>query len=94
VLLDAEEDILGKKEQVTRSWRKLHTQKLHNTYSLPDIIEVIKKRMTKWTGYVYCTGERRNVHRLLLEKPEEKTGLRRSIFIWEDNIKINHKETW
>jgi hypothetical protein len=50
VLLDAEEDILGKKEQVTRSWRKLHTQKLHNMYCLPDIIEVIKQRMTKWTG--------------------------------------------
>jgi hypothetical protein len=47
MLLDAEEDILGKEEQVTRSWRKLHTQKLHNIYSLPDIIEVIKKKNDK-----------------------------------------------
>jgi hypothetical protein len=94
VVLDAEEDILAKEEQVTGSWRKLHTQKLHNMYSVPNIIEVIKQRMTKWTGYVYCTGERRNVYRLLVEKPEEKTGLRRSICIWVDNTKINHKETW
>jgi len=63
-------------------------------YSLQNNIEVIKQRLTKWTGYVYCIGERRNVYRLLVEKPEEKTGLKRSICIWEDNIKINHKETW
>jgi len=63
-------------------------------YSLPNIIEVIKRRLTKWTGYVYHTGERRNVYRLLVAKPEEKTGLRRSTCIWEDNIEINHQETW
>jgi hypothetical protein len=94
VLLDAEEDIWAKKEQETGSWRKLHTQKLHNMYSLPNIIEVIKQMTTKWTGYMYCRGEKRNVYRLMVEKPEEKTRLRRPIFIWEDNIKINHKETW
>jgi hypothetical protein len=63
-------------------------------YSLPNIIEVIKQRLTKWTGYVYSIGEGRNVYRPLVEKPEEKIGLRRSICIWEDNITINHKETW
>jgi len=63
-------------------------------YSLPNIIEVIKQRLTKWTGYVYSIGEGRNVYRLLAEKPEEKTGLRRSICIWENNTTINHKETW
>lgn len=94
MLLDAKEDILVKKEQVTESWRKLHTQKLHNMYSLRNVIEVIKQRMTKWTGYVYCILEKRDVYRLLVENPEEEAGLRRPICQWEDNTKINHKETW
>jgi hypothetical protein len=87
LLLDAKEDILAKKEQVTGSWRKLHTQKLHNVYSLPNVIEVIKQRMTKWTGYVYCIWEKRNVYRLLMEKPEEETGIRRPICQWRIILK-------
>jgi len=43
---------------------------------------------------VYCIWEERKVYRLLVEKPEEETGLRRPICQWEDNTKINHKETW
>jgi hypothetical protein len=29
--------------------------------------------MTKWTGYVECIGEKRNIYRLFVENPEEKT---------------------
>jgi hypothetical protein len=41
-----------KRDEVTGGWRKLHNQKLHNLYSSPSIIKMIKIRRKKWTGYV------------------------------------------
>jgi hypothetical protein len=31
-----------KRDEVTREWRKLHNEELHNLYSSPDIIRQIK----------------------------------------------------
>jgi hypothetical protein len=31
-----------KRDEVTGSWRKLHNEKLHNLYSLPSLIRMIK----------------------------------------------------
>jgi hypothetical protein len=31
-----------KRDEVTGDWRKLHNEELHNLYSLPDIIRMIK----------------------------------------------------
>jgi hypothetical protein len=36
-----------KREEITESWRKLHKQELHNSYSSPIIIQVIKSRSMK-----------------------------------------------
>jgi hypothetical protein len=33
-----------KREEVAGGWRKLHNNELHNLYSLPSIIGVIKSR--------------------------------------------------
>jgi hypothetical protein len=33
-----------KRDEVTGGWRKLHNEELHNLYSLPSIIRVIKSR--------------------------------------------------
>jgi hypothetical protein len=33
-----------KRDEVTRDWRKLHDEKLHNLYSSPDIFWIIKSR--------------------------------------------------
>jgi hypothetical protein len=33
-----------KRDEVTGEWRKLHNEKLHNLYSLPNIIRMIKSR--------------------------------------------------
>jgi hypothetical protein len=36
-----------KRDEVTRGWRKLYNEELHNLYSLPSIIRIIKpRRMT------------------------------------------------
>jgi hypothetical protein len=33
-----------KRDEVTGDWRKLHNEQLHNLYSSPSIIRVIKSR--------------------------------------------------
>jgi hypothetical protein len=45
------------REEVTRSWRKLHNEELRNLYSSPNI-RVIKPRQMAWAGQVACMGMR------------------------------------
>jgi hypothetical protein len=44
-----------KRDQVTGKWRKLHNEELHDLYSSPTIVQVIKSRKI-WTGYVARMG--------------------------------------
>jgi hypothetical protein len=45
--------IFGSKgDKVTGGWRKLHNEELHNSYSSPSIIRMIKSRKIKWAGHV------------------------------------------
>jgi hypothetical protein len=41
-----------KKDGVTGGWRKLHNEELHNLYSSPSIIRIIKWRRMRWAGHV------------------------------------------
>jgi hypothetical protein len=41
-----------KKDGVTGGWRKLHNKELHNLYSSPSIIRIIKSRRMRWAGHV------------------------------------------
>jgi hypothetical protein len=41
-----------KRDEVTRGWRKLHNEELHNLYSSPSIIRVINSRRMRWAGHV------------------------------------------
>jgi hypothetical protein len=81
--------ILGsKRDGVTGGWRKLRNEELHNLYYSPSIIRVIKSRRMRRAGHVARMGEKRNVHRLLVGKPEGKRPLGRPRRRWIDNIKI------
>jgi hypothetical protein len=53
---------------MTGRWRKLHNEELHNFYSSPSIIRIIKLRRMMWAGHVARKGEKRNVYRLLIGK--------------------------
>jgi hypothetical protein len=48
--------IFGPKREEDRSWRILHNDELHNLYSSPNIVRVIKSRRMKWTGHVARMG--------------------------------------
>jgi hypothetical protein len=78
-----------KREGVTGRWRKLYNEELHNLYSSPSIIRVIKSRRMRWAGHVARMGEKRNVYRLLVGKPEGKRPLERPRCKWIDNIKTD-----
>jgi hypothetical protein len=78
-----------KRDRVTGGWRKLHNEELHNLYSSPSIIRIIKSRRMRWAGHVARTGEKRNVYRLLVGKPEGKRLRGRPRRRWMDNIKID-----
>jgi hypothetical protein len=41
-----------KREEETGGWRKLHSEELHNLYSLPDNIKITKSRKMRWAGHV------------------------------------------
>jgi hypothetical protein len=45
--------ILGqKRDEVTGGWRKLHNEELHDLYSSPSIIRIMKARRMRWPGHV------------------------------------------
>jgi hypothetical protein len=41
-----------KRDEVTGGWRKQHSEELHNSYSSPSVIRMIKPRRLKWAGHV------------------------------------------
>jgi hypothetical protein len=45
-----------KRDEVTGDWRKLHDEELHNWYSSPNSIRMIKSRRVRW-GRAYSTSE-------------------------------------
>jgi hypothetical protein len=47
-----------KRDEVTGGWRKLHNEELHNLYSSPSTIRIIKSRRIRWAGGVARLGSR------------------------------------
>jgi hypothetical protein len=78
-----------KMDEMTSEWRKLHNEELHDLYSSPSIIRIIKSWRMRWAGHVAQMGEKRNVYRLLVGKPEGKRPLGRPIRRWVHNIRMD-----
>jgi hypothetical protein len=49
---------LQRRDEVTGDWRTLHNEELHNLYSSPNIIGMIKSRMMRWACDVARMGRR------------------------------------
>jgi hypothetical protein len=84
--------IFGPKREEDGSWRKLHNDELHDLYSSPNIVRMIKSRRMRWAGHVACMGEGRGAYRVLVGRPEGKRPLGRPGCRWEDNMKRNLRE--
>jgi hypothetical protein len=85
--------IFGPKREEGGSWRKLHNDELHDLYSSSNIVRVIKSRRMIGAGHVACMGEGRGAYRFLVGRLEGKRPLGRRRRRWEDNIKMDLRET-
>jgi hypothetical protein len=56
------------RDEIIGGWRKLHNQELHNFYSSPNIIRMLKSRRMRWAGHVARMGEKSNAYRMLVGK--------------------------
>jgi hypothetical protein len=50
-----------KGDEIIGGWRKLHNVEIHNLYSSPNIIRMIKSRMMRWAGHKACMGEEEHI---------------------------------
>jgi len=57
-------------DMVTGEWRKLQNDELNVLYSSPSTVRLIKSRRMRWARHVAPMGERRDVCRVLVGKPE------------------------
>ena len=78
---------MPKRDKVREEWRKLHNGELHDLYSSPSILQVIKSRRMWWAGHLTCGGEVRRI-RGFVGKTRGKRPLGKSRRRWEDNIKM------
>jgi hypothetical protein len=79
--------VWGQVDEVRGCWRKLHNEELHNLYSSPSIIRMIKSRRMRWAGHIAGIVTKRNAYKTLAGKPERKRPLGRPRRRWENNIK-------
>ena len=75
-----------KKDDVTREWRRIHTEELYALYSTPNIIRNIKSRSLRQLGQVARMEDRRDTGTVLVGRHE---GRRRR---WEEYIKLDLQE--
>jgi hypothetical protein len=73
-----------KRDEVTGSWRKLRNEELHNLYSSPSIIRMIKSRKIRCTRHKARTEKKRNTYRILVGMQEGKRSLGRPRRMWMD----------
>jgi hypothetical protein len=77
---------------ISLEWYCQHNE-LHNLYSFPSIIKIIKSRRMRLAGHVERIVGKRNAYRLLVGKPEGKRPLGRPLRRWVDNIKMDLRDT-
>jgi hypothetical protein len=74
-----------------RLLRKQRSEQVHNLYSSPNTVTMIKSRSVRWTGHAARMAVKRTAYRILVGKPEEKRPLGRLRRRWDDNINTDLK---
>jgi hypothetical protein len=78
-----------KRDMLTGSCRKLRNEELHNLFSSPSTIRMIKSMTMRWACHVARKRMKRNASRTLVAKPEGKKSVRRPRCRWDDNIAMD-----
>jgi hypothetical protein len=81
-----------KRDEVTGDWRKLPNEELHNLYSSPSIIRMMKTRKIRWAEHVARMGRRGMRIVFWRESQDGRTPLGRPRHRWEINIKMDLRE--
>jgi hypothetical protein len=55
-----------KRTEVAKSLEKTHNEELHNLYSSPNIIRIVKSRRMRWVWLVARIGTKRNAYSILV----------------------------
>jgi hypothetical protein len=85
--------ILGpKRNEIIGGWRKSHAE-LHKLYSSPNIIRLIKSRRMRYAGHEARMRGNGNSYGVLVGKPDGKKPLRRFRHRWQNNIKMDLRES-
>lgn len=53
------------RKEVTGGWKRIHSEELHDF--IPLTVRMIRLRWMRWTVHVACTGEKRNICKVLVE---------------------------
>jgi hypothetical protein len=64
------------REEVAEGWRRLRNEELHNSYTSPNIVKVVKSGM-RWTEHITRMGEMRSMYKIVVVKPDWKRPLER-----------------
>jgi PAS domain-containing protein len=81
-----------KRDEVIGGWRNQRDEEIHNLYSSPIIIRMIKSKRMRWAGHVARIGVKRNAYRILVGKPGGKRRLGKPRRRWEVNTKTDLRE--
>jgi hypothetical protein len=74
---------------MTNNLKSQNTEELHDLYSSPSIIRIIKAKRMRWAEHVARMGEKRNAYRLLVGNPEGRRPLGRPRRRWLDNVRMD-----
>jgi hypothetical protein len=77
-----------KRQKVREGWETFNNDEIHDLYSLPHNIWVMKLRI-RYVGHVACMRKKRNAYKVLVQNSEGKTAWE-TRGRWEDNIKKDH----
>jgi len=61
-----------KRDEVMGEWRKIQNEELHDLYSSPNIVQVIKLRRMRWVRHMASMGESRGAYRVWWGNLREK----------------------
>jgi hypothetical protein len=61
-----------RRDEVTGEWGKLYNEEVHELYSFPSIIRIIKSKRMRWAGLLARMREKTNAYRFVGWKASQK----------------------